>query len=412
MSENGDMLLLCDAPTREQIGLQLGDGRFVHHDDPYEALKEMGRRRWQAIVLTGARGDDLAGMVRAARRLQQDARLYALCQPADEPQVRKLKGGLLDDYFIYPPSRAEMAEIRRAANANFSENHDTAGRLSSRQIANLVTAAKSASSLERHLLNLLGEKLGVPLRWQDAAEVGPEEEPLLLTAGETPRVLIADKLHVVPDETEKFLAQLRDILPSLVEAARRVESLHRMAVTDSLTGAYNRRYFYHLTDQILLRARQRRFRVVVLLYDIDDFKRYNDRYGYAAGDEILRETAHLMKQITRSHDIVARIGGDEFAVLFWDAEGPRSPDSQPLQTAYALANRFREAVSTMEFNFLGPDAKGKLSISGGLATFPSGGNTCKNLLATANKAIRSAKMSGKNAIYLIGPDSSEPVAAG
>jgi diguanylate cyclase (GGDEF)-like protein len=140
----------------------------------------------------------------------------------------------------------------------------------------------------------------------------------------------------------------------------------------------------------------------VYLYDIDDFKRYNDRFGHAAGDEILRETAAMMKQITRRHDVVARIGGDEFAVLFWDTGPTRQPNSQPLQTAYQLADRFRRAVSSHAFQALGPKASGTLTISGGLATFPWDGWTIDQLLRRADEALLSAKANGKNNIHLVG----------
>jgi diguanylate cyclase (GGDEF)-like protein len=142
--------------------------------------------------------------------------------------------------------------------------------------------------------------------------------------------------------------------------------------------------------------------VTLLLYDIDDFKHYNETYGHAAGDEILRETAILMKRTSRSHDVVARIGGDEFAVLFWDVQPPRRASSKPLQDFQRLAERFCRAVSAHSFASLGPEARGVLTISGGLANFPADGQTCRDLLRAADQALRSVKRSGKNAIQIVG----------
>ena len=204
----------------------------------------------------------------------------------------------------------------------------------------------------------------------------------------------------MPEPARVFIASVQKCLPAATAAARRTESLHQLAVTDHLTGAYNRRYFYARTDEVLDEAAAHGLRVTLLLYDIDDFKRYNDRYGHAAGDEILRETAALMKSICREHDVVARIGGDEFAVLFWDA--PRAPGSARLKSAFDLADRFRRTVETLEFRSLGSEAKGVLTISGGLASFPADGKTCRDLLRQADKAIKAAKKSGKNAIKLLG----------
>ena len=101
-------------------------------------------------------------------------------------------------------------------------------------------------------------------------------------------------------------------------------------------------------------------------------------------------------------DVVARIGGDEFAVLFWDSQGPRSPQSQPLHTAADLAERFRQAVSREEFPLLGPQAVGHLTISGGLAMYPRDGQDVRQLLRSADQALKKGKKAGKNTIQIIG----------
>ena len=397
MSSRENMLLVGDRSARKEFSSRLGEETFVYHGDPYDALLEMGKRRWSAIVLTAPQAD-FAGLCRASRRLQSDSRLFAVCPPAAEPEMRGLVGNVLDDYFIYPPTPRELDEIRRPATTS------RPGGLSAEDYAELLDAARSPAALEDRIAALVRQRLGTPTQWLDEAEAPPDAEPLLLLADDAPRVLAARESDAGADPARRaFLADLQRVLGPLVAAAKRTESLHRLAVTDHLTGAYNRRYFYHLTDQILLRATRQTLRVTLLLYDIDDFKHYNDEYGHAVGDEILCQTAKLMRQITRSHDVVARIGGDEFAVLFWDAKPPRSPDSHPPEDAYELADRFRQAVETMEFPSLGPEARGALSISGGLASFPEGGRTCRDLLRTADGALRQVKQTGKNAIHIVGP---------
>jgi two-component system, cell cycle response regulator len=201
---------------------------------------------------------------------------------------------------------------------------------------------------------------------------------------------------------ERWLSALRAILPPLAGVARRMELFRRLAITDDLTGAHNRRYFRHLASRLLEEARQRRVRATVLLYDIDDLKRYNDEFGHVAGDEILRETASLMRQIVRKGDLVARVGGDEFAAMFCEFGPVRQAGSQPIQTPYQLADRFRKAVNSFEFKSLGPKAKGTLTISGGMACYPWDGGSVEELLAAADKALLAAKASGKNNIYLVG----------
>jgi diguanylate cyclase (GGDEF)-like protein len=233
----------------------------------------------------------------------------------------------------------------------------------------------------------------------------PAPQYALLSLEDPPRRLVAEDAAFEPDAAgEELLASLRAILPALRSAARRTEVLRRLSITDELTGLYNRRYFRQMAGAVLDWSRPRNSRATLLIYDLDDFKKYNDEFGHPVGDEILRETALMIKQITRSQDIVARIGGEEFAVLFWESEPPRLPDSRPVQKAYALADRFRRAVASRHFHSLGPQAKGSLTISGGLASFPRDGQTIDELLRKADEALYAAKRGGKNAIRIVGAD--------
>ena len=123
----------------------------------------------------------------------------------------------------------------------------------------------------------------------------------------------------------QFLDTFVGHLGKLATLQDRHNGLQKLAITDELTGLYNGRYFRHYLERIVAKARDLMFPVTLLLFDIDNFKKYNDQYGHGVGDEILRQTAALMKQCVRDHDLVARISGDEFAVVFWEKEGPRQP---------------------------------------------------------------------------------------
>lgn len=406
MTSAPGLLLVAARAASQTLLPRIGGPGLVHCcENPYDGIREMSRRRWAAVALTSG-ADDLPQLCRAARRLQVDAALFALCDPLQEPDLKGLLGSVLDDYFIYPPTRREVAQIRNAAAAIGSPRGPAAdpgaGVLTPREFAYLTESARSVAALERGIVDVVSRRIGQPVGWADPAEAGPTR-PLLLAVGQGPRVLVSHRQTAQLDaETASFISSVQDCLPALLVSARRSETLHRLAVTDYLTATYNRRYFYHLTDRILRQAAARNFNVTLLLYDIDDFKRYNDTYGYAAGDEILRDTAAMMKDITRAHDIVARIGGDEFAVLFWDADQARSPASEPPDTAYALADRFRRAVARHHFRSLGPEAVGALTISGGLASFGPEARCCRELLREANRALKAVKSSGKNAIQLVG----------
>ena len=196
----------------------------------------------------------------------------------------------------------------------------------------------------------------------------------------------------------------------------KIRKLEELATTDELTGLKNRRYIWEFARQIIERARRENRRVTLLMFDIDDFKHYNDVYNHGAGDEILREAAVLMRRSCRPHDVVGRIGGDEFAVIFWDdpqltSEGRgserRSVSVDHPKEPIFIANRFRQELKKAELPSLGLEGKGVLSISGGLASFPRDGSSVDELFGQADAALLEAKRSGKNRIYLVGRPESD-----
>ena len=410
MTDENDILLVGEPGSLEQLRTQLGRQRATAAA-PYDAMLAMKQGQYRSVVVSAPQAE-LPGLCRALRRLHGDEPLMAVGPVPSEPEMRSLCGIGLDDYFISPPTRAELDRIRSGRTSVTVPTPPVAAQaglpseapvLSVAQLSGLMASSTSISTLEHAIVELLAA-VGLPSRWIVADGLAPAQAPLMTIPGEVAHLLVAAGNDPPSPAAAQLLAQLNQLLGSLVSNARRIESLHKLAITDHLTGAYNRRYFYHLTDQILARASQGNFRVTLLLYDIDNFKHYNETYGHAAGDEILRETAALMKKTSRDHDIVARIGGDEFAVLFWDADQPRSPDSKPLESFVVLAERFRAAVCDHSFPYLGPEARGVLSISAGLANYPGGGQTCRDLLRTADEGLRSAKRHGKDRVYLIGED--------
>lgn len=205
-------------------------------------------------------------------------------------------------------------------------------------------------------------------------------------------------LHAPSPATSALLESWAGWLARWLATEQRTRTLWDMAMRDELTCAWNRRYFNQFLATILHRAQTERSRVTLMVFDIDNFKHYNDRYGHPAGDEILRETARLMQSVVRPHDVVARIGGDEFAVIFWDATGPRKPNSQHPHDVRQAAKRFQAAIAQHRFPKLGAQAPGALTISGGLASFPWDGRTPEELIALADRMALQAKSEGKNAL--------------
>jgi diguanylate cyclase (GGDEF)-like protein len=183
-------------------------------------------------------------------------------------------------------------------------------------------------------------------------------------------------------------------------AALQHRQLREAAFCDPLTGAGNRRFFDRFLEKAMAEAREARSEVTILVFDIDNFKHYNDEYGHAAGDEILVEAVRLLRAVTRPTDQVCRIGGDEFVVIFHEPEGPRVPGSRAPRDVSVIARRFQQQICAHKFPKLGSDARGGLTISGGLATFPWDGDSAESLLARADDLLLASKAAGKNAITL------------
>ena len=237
---------------------------------------------------------------------------------------------------------------------------------------------------------------------------------------------LADDYLICPVQTNRFYESISPAsgrngtglgAPVTIDATReRVKQLEELATEDELTGLKNRRYIWEFSRQIIERARGENGRVTLLIFDIDDFKHYNDVYGHSAGDEVLKQAAVLMRRCCRGHDVVGRIGGDEFAVVFWDdpQRGPlkeeaerRSASADHPGEAIFIAKRLRKELGKAELHLLGPEGKGVLTISGGLASFPRDGATIGELFEQADKALLEAKRSGKNKIYLVGRPQSD-----
>jgi diguanylate cyclase (GGDEF)-like protein len=196
------------------------------------------------------------------------------------------------------------------------------------------------------------------------------------------------------------LAHYADRVARWIVLRDQQSQLRTAAMTDELTGAYNRRYFTRFLAAAMDQARRNRTGVTLMAFDIDDFKVYNDRYGHAAGDDILTEVVRLLKSVIRPTDRVCRTGGDEFVVIFHEPTGPRAPDSKPPTSVFEITKRFQRQICEHHFPKLLEEAPGTLTISGGLATYPWDGRTAEELLERADQLSLESKRQGKNAITL------------
>ncbi|HUZ74373.1 MAG TPA: PleD family two-component system response regulator [Stellaceae bacterium] len=167
-----------------------------------------------------------------------------------------------------------------------------------------------------------------------------------------------------------------------------------LALTDGLTGLYNRRYLSVHLDGLVARAAEGGLGPSLLMLDIDSFKRVNDTYGHAAGDAVLREVTARVSRHVRPFDLFARYGGEEFVVVL--------PET-PLRVAETVAERLRMVVAEAPFEIGDPPAKFSVTISIGLAVTEDAHETSASLLRRADAALYAAKAAGRNRVVTHAP---------
>jgi diguanylate cyclase (GGDEF)-like protein len=173
------------------------------------------------------------------------------------------------------------------------------------------------------------------------------------------------------------------------------ELLEQLSITDGLTKLHNHRFFQDQLTREIKREARTSTPLSLLLIDIDDFKSLNDRFGHAAGDELLHGLALIMNATVRSSDLLARYGGEEFAVL--------APDTDQ-EGAYQLAGKLRTAIAESSF-ILGDSMRlTRATVSVGVSQFKG---DRKKFFDEADRALYRAKASGKNCVMTDESDANE-----
>jgi two-component system, cell cycle response regulator len=383
--------------------------------------------------------------VRTLRELAGNGRVILFGHPSLELLSRKMLDFGCDDYVITPASAAELQQVFARPSLRLAPAEGEAAEadaeapeaspatplvpppvLSDTALAEIVLDAllqhphDGPAAAVREINARLGPAMALAYQPPGAAAPQPADDRKSLAqpvrAGNDEAGSLSLSLPADGDETaaRHVLSQIAHLVGKVAALQDRHNRLQKLAITDELTGVYNARYFRHFLSRILERARAMRFPVTLLLFDIDDFKKYNDQFGHGVGDDILKQTAAMMKAATREHDLVARIGGDEFAVVFWDKEGPRQPHhpkpgvvpSRPPQTPEQIFERFKQKIASTEFPSLGSTGKGALGISGGLAVFPYDAADAQGLIKEADRRLMhgAKRQNGKNTLYIVGPD--------
>jgi diguanylate cyclase (GGDEF)-like protein len=210
--------------------------------------------------------------------------------------------------------------------------------------------------------------------------------------------LTSDKLVVAG----LFLSFMVIILTSVgflvVQKDRAEAAATKLAITDPLTGTFNRRTFLDLAENEIARARRSRAPLSLVMFDLDHFKNINDKYGHLAGDHVLKRFVEIAKMCLRQEDLLVRYGGEEFCLLLPETD---------TENAAALAERIRGATEYSAFTIRdGKSEKAvRVTVSGGVAKLgddPS--DDIGTLVARADEAMYAAKAAGRNQIAVFPDD--------
>jgi diguanylate cyclase (GGDEF)-like protein len=215
----------------------------------------------------------------------------------------------------------------------------------------------------------------------------------LVSFGQTQGVLVleSDEAGHFEDGDSQSLEAVADICATAIQNAHYVERVKQLAYLDGLTGIFNRRFFELRIVEEIDRARRFNTGMAVLMVDIDQFKRLNDEFGHLLGDEVLRQASSIFHQQLRKIDVVCRFGGEEFAILL--------SQTNP-QHALSVAEKLRRLVENWPF----PGVPRAVTISAGVANYPTHGITRDELVKAADAGLYAAKQSGRNRV-LLGPES-------
>jgi diguanylate cyclase (GGDEF)-like protein len=167
--------------------------------------------------------------------------------------------------------------------------------------------------------------------------------------------------------------------------------LKELAMTDPLTGLFNRRHFFNVAGLLLSQAQRYRHPLSVLIFDVDDFKQVNDLYGHAIGDQALKLLADCIKKTIRTSDVAARFGGDEFVIL--------APETNATQAA-RLGERLSSLVASQVISAQNTNVQFKISL--GIAAFEVKNeiSTIDTVLEQADRALYTAKQAGGNQVQV------------
>ena len=218
--------------------------------------------------------------------------------------------------------------------------------------------------------------------------------PMLGNNQETQGVISVGGITRHPKFEKRLLSMIADLGAMSLINRRLMEDQRKKANSDGLTQLITKRYLQELLGEAIHKAEIQHSPISLFIFDLDHFKKLNDTHGHLSGDRVLKETAELVRKTVREGDIAARWGGEEFLIVL---------PNTPKDGAWRAAEKVREALARHTFHDDEGEALGKVTLSGGVATFPSDGRTQSELVGAADEALYRAKRAGRDQVLKAEP---------
>jgi diguanylate cyclase (GGDEF)-like protein/PAS domain S-box-containing protein len=343
----------------------------AHGPLPHSASREW-RELQQAFVAAAA------GMRHQVQRLDETRELLV----HSENRLRQLIDGMRDILF----------EIDSDGDVNFLS-----------PAWERLTGFSVAETLGQPFVNFLVEKDAALLLAPDRLAILPVQSREIGVRTATGKPL---RMHVDAKAQYDRAGRYTGVIGTLSDITQHVElnrlltrtqeDLYQQSVTDPLTGLFNRHHFDSQLEKILADHLPHDQSVCLLMIDVDGFKFINDTYGHPAGDEALRTIAGLLRARARQHDYIARLAGDEFALVLKNAG---------LHDATQIANALHDTIHATRLDL--PVGNVQLQCSIGVAAAPVHGASAQELVSAADVALYHAKRRGRNRVEVLSPDISK-----
>ncbi|MFO1243212.1 MAG: GGDEF domain-containing protein [Rickettsiales bacterium] len=245
-------------------------------------------------------------------------------------------------------------------------------------LANVLQAMTQFSSDTQNYHQEISDQVGVLEKAPTSGDLQSMVKQIISTA------------HTLKESASSMQQRLEESKQEITGLRENLAKATSEAEHDFLTGVFNRKAFDRAVDELIVQTEEAQSPLCMLMVDIDYFKKFNDEYGHLIGDEVLKMVAKFMKECVKGKDIVARFGGEEFAVIL---------PATPIQGAMIVAENIRRAISSKELKHKSTgESFGTVTVSIGVAAYRHGQDSVPLMIKRADDALYRSKRGGRNKV--------------